>query len=149
ARPPGLPLAQGEDAPALAARRGDARAPGPVTRLLLLFDVDGTLFLTGDPLAGRALVETLQDRFDVRLPPNAIERVDHEGQTTMRIARLVLDAAGVAAVTIDAGLASWCSEFTTRYLELVADADTSGWQAAPGAAHALERLEEAGHSLAL
>ena len=56
-------------------------------RLLVLLDVDGTLFLTHDPLAGRALQETLGERFGVRLHDDAIEQVDHEAQTSLRIAR--------------------------------------------------------------
>ncbi|HET7808360.1 MAG TPA: haloacid dehalogenase-like hydrolase [Gaiellaceae bacterium] len=120
-----------------------------MTRLLVLLDVDGTLFLTDDPLAGRALVESLADPFDVHLPPDAIGRVDHRGQTSLRIARLVLEAAGVAAATIDDGLAAWCPAFARRYLELLSGADTSAWRAAPGAERALERLEEGGHRLAL
>jgi beta-phosphoglucomutase-like phosphatase (HAD superfamily) len=58
--------------------------------LLVLFDVDGTLFLTHDPLAGEAMSETLEERFDVALQPDAADRVDHLGETTLRIARLVL-----------------------------------------------------------
>ena len=118
-------------------------------RLLVLFDVDGTLFLTHDPLAGQALHETLQERFGVRLPDDAIEHVDHEGQTSLRIARLVLEAAGVEAGRVGDGLAEWCPRFAERYIELLAHADTSGWRAAPGAEQALERLAAAGHRLAL
>jgi phosphoglycolate phosphatase len=118
-------------------------------RLLVLFDVDGTLFLTHDPLAGQALHETLQERFGVRLPDDAIEHVDHEGQTSLRIARLVLEAAGVEAGRVGDGLAEWCPRFAERYIELLAYADTSGWRAAPGAEQALERLAAAGHRLAL
>ena len=120
-----------------------------MTRLLVLLDVDGTLLLTDDPLAGRALVPSLEERFDVRLPPDAIGRVDHRGQTSLRIGRLVLEAAGVAPATIDDGLAAWCPAFARRYLELLSGADTSGWRAAPGAERALERLAGAGHRLAL
>ena len=117
-------------------------------QLLVLLDVDGTLFLTDDPLAGRALRETLEERFDVQLPEDAVERVDHVGQTSLRIARLVLEAAGLAGV--DAGrFAAWCPRFAECYLELLAEADTSGWRAAPGAAGALEQLRAAGHRLAL
>ena len=118
-------------------------------RLLVLFDVDGTLFLTDDPLAGQALHETLQERFGVRLPDDAIEHVDHEGQTSLRIARLVLEAAGVDAERVDDGLAGWCPRFAERYVELVAHADTSGWRAAPGAEQSLAQLTTAGHRLAL
>jgi phosphoglycolate phosphatase len=113
--------------------------------LLVLFDVDGTLFLTHDPLAGQALRETLSERFGVELPADALDRVDHEGQTSLRIGRLVLRDAGVDPPE----LGPWCDEFAGRYLELLAEADTSGWQAAPGAEGALARLQDAGHRLAL
>jgi phosphoglycolate phosphatase len=116
-------------------------------RLLVLFDVDGTLFLTDDPLAGRALYETLEQCFAVRLPADAIEHVDHTGQTSLRIARLVLEAADTGVDPDD--LAAWCPHFAERYLELLAAADTSGWRAAPNAHAALERLQRAGHRLAL
>ena len=116
-----------------------------MTPLLVLFDVDGTLFLTHDPLLGRALRETLGERFGVELPEDALERVDHEGQTSLRIGRLVLRGAGVD----EPELVPWCAEFANRYLELLSKADTSGWRAALGAEEALERLEAAGHRLAL
>jgi len=116
-----------------------------LTPLLVLFDVDGTLFLTHDPLLGRALRETLSAHFGVELPEDALERVDHEGQTSLRIGRLVLEDAGLDQP--DLGL--WCAQFGSRYLELLRGADTSGWRAAPGAEEALERLEAAGHRLAL
>jgi phosphoglycolate phosphatase len=118
-------------------------------RLLVLFDVDGTLFLTKDPLAGQALHETLNERFAVRLPEDAIEHVDHEGQTSLRIARLVLEAAGVYAGRLEDGLADWCPRFAERYVELLARADTSGWRAAPDAEQTLARLAASGHRLAL
>ena len=133
----------------MAPRRGDARAPRDLTRFLVLLDVDGTLFLTHDPLATEAMRETLEERFELRLRQDAPERVDHDGQTALRIARLVLAEAGVEAGRIDAGLAGWCPRFAERYLELLATADTSGWQAARGAGEILERLERAGHLLAL
>jgi phosphoglycolate phosphatase len=116
-----------------------------LTPLLVLFDVDGTLFLTDDPLTGRALRATLSERFRVELPEDALERVDHEGQTSLRIARLVLRDAGRDAPE----LGSWCVEFASRYLELLSEADTSGWQAAPGAEESLARLQAAGNHLAL
>src|SRR5919202_1301213 len=60
-----LPRADREVAAEMAPRRIDARAAWPVTPLLALFDVDGTLFLTHDPLAGLALRETLAERYGV------------------------------------------------------------------------------------
>jgi len=116
-----------------------------LTPLLVLFDVDGTLFLTHDPLAGRALRESLSERFRVELPEDALERVDHEGQTSLRIGRLVLRDAGLDAPE----LGPWCAEFAKRYLELLSDADTSDWQAASGAEESLARLQAAGQRLAL
>jgi phosphoglycolate phosphatase len=116
-----------------------------LTPLLVLFDVDGTLFLTHDPLAGRALRETLSERFSVELPEDALERVDHEGQTSLRIGRLVLRDAGLDAPE----LGPWCAEFAKRYLELLSEADTSDWQAASGAEESLARLQAAGQRLAL
>jgi phosphoglycolate phosphatase-like HAD superfamily hydrolase len=120
-----------------------------VSRLLVLLDVDGTLFLTHDPLAPEAMRETLEEHFELRLRPNAPERVDHDGQTALCIARLVLAEAGVEPRRVDAGLAGWCPRFAERYLELLATAETGGWRAAPGAEETLERLERAGHVLAL
>jgi phosphoglycolate phosphatase-like HAD superfamily hydrolase len=118
-------------------------------QLLVLLDVDGTLFLTDDPLAGIALHETLGPLYGVELPEDAIDRVDHAGQTSLRIARLVLRDAGVEDAEITPGLAAWCPQFASRYCELLAAADTSGWRAAPGAEASLERLQGAGHRLAL
>ena len=120
-----------------------------MTQLFVLLDVDGTLFLTHDPLAGIALRETLGPLYGVDLPEDALERVDHVGQTSLRIARLVLRDAGLRDYEITRGLAGWCPRFAARYCELLAAADTSGWQAAPGAKGSLERLAEAGHRLAL
>jgi phosphoglycolate phosphatase-like HAD superfamily hydrolase len=58
--------------------------------LLALFDVDGTLLLSHDELALEAFIETLAERFPVVPSPDALDRVDHPGQTALRIARLVL-----------------------------------------------------------
>jgi phosphoglycolate phosphatase len=120
-----------------------------LTALLALFDLDGTLFLTHDPLSGRALVQTLDQVYDVEVPAAAPANVEHRGLTAKRIARNVLRAAGVAETAVDERLDPWCAAFAERYLELLAEADTSGWEARPGAAEGLGRLQAEGVRLAL
>ena len=92
---------------------------GHLMTLLVLFDVDGTLLLRHDPLATRAFLQTLSTRFGVDLPEDAVTRVDHPGQTSLRIARLVLRDAGLGGESIDSGLPDWCTEYSDRYLELL------------------------------
>ena len=113
-----------------------------LSRTLVLFDIDGTLFLTSDPLVGRATLDAVEEVYGLRLPADAIGKVDHPGQTAQRITRLVLEAAGVDDEHVDAGLARWCGLVSDRYLELLADADTSHWQHAPGAPETLAALSE-------
>ena len=117
--------------------------------LLALFDVDGTLFLTDDPLSSEALLATLRELYRVDPPENAVEQVDHRGQTAKRIARLVLNAEGIDDAAVDERLDECCSRFAARYVTMLAAADTSPWQAAPGAAEALTRLQDVGIRLAL
>jgi phosphoglycolate phosphatase-like HAD superfamily hydrolase len=116
---------------------------------LALFDVDGTLFLTHDPLAGEALRTSLEAAYAVRLPDDPLAGLDHAGQTSLRLAHLVLRSAGLPDEQIDPRLDEWCTAFSARYLELLAGADTASWRAAPGAADALSSLDAAGVQLAL
>jgi phosphoglycolate phosphatase len=120
-----------------------------LTALLALFDLDGTLFLTHDPLSGRALVATLEQVYGVQVPADAPANVEHRGLTAKRIGRNVLRGAGVADAAVDERLDTWCAAFAERYLELLADADTSGWAPRPGAAEGLARLQAAGVRLVL
>jgi phosphoglycolate phosphatase len=120
-----------------------------LTALLALFDLDGTLFLTHDPLSGRALVATLEQVYDVQVPAGAPANVEHRGLTAKRIGRNVLRAAGVADAAVDERLDTWCAAFAERYLELLAAADTSGWALRPGAAEGLARLQTEGVRLGL
>jgi phosphoglycolate phosphatase len=120
-----------------------------LTALLALFDLDGTLFLTHDPLNGRALVATLEQVYDVQVPADALANVEHRGLAAKRIGRNVLRAAGVADAAVDERLDTWCAAFAERYLELFADADTSGWAPRPGAAEGLARLQAEGIRLGL
>ena len=67
----------------------------------------------------------------MRLPDDAIGKVDHPGQTAQRITRLVLEAAGMDDEHIDGGLPQWCELVSGRYLDLLADSDTSHWEVGP------------------
>jgi phosphoglycolate phosphatase-like HAD superfamily hydrolase len=109
--------------------------------MLVLFDVDKTLFMTSDPLMGQATTDAIEAIWGLKLPRDAIKDVDHAGQTAMRITREVLRAAGLGDDEIDPHLSHWCSEASRRYLELLANADTSDWAAAEGAADALRQIE--------
>ena len=120
-----------------------------MTPLLALFDLDGTLFLTHDPLSGRVLVETLEQTFGIEVDPDAPANVEHRGLTSKRIGRNVLRAAGLPDAAIDERLDRWCARFADRYVELLAEADTTGWATRPGAAAGLARLESRGVRLAL
>ena len=120
-----------------------------MTALLALFDLDGTLFLTHDPLSGIALVETLDHVYGIEVAADAPANVEHRGLTAKRIARNVLRAAGLADPAIDGRLDPWCAAFALRYLELLDEADTSAWEARQGAAEGLARLRSADVHLAL
>jgi phosphoglycolate phosphatase len=133
----------------MAQRCGDAGAARHLTVLLALFDLDGTLFLTHDPISGRALVATLQQVYHVDVPAEAPANVEHRGLTAKRIARNVLRAVGLTDEAVDERLDPWCGRFGDRYLELIAEADTSSWRARPGAAEGLARLRAAGIRVAL
>ena len=133
----------------MAPRRGDAGAARHLSGLLALFDLDGTLFLTHDPLSGRALRATLDEVYGVEVAANAPDNVEHRGLTAQRIARNVLREAGLSDDEIDGRLPFWCSRYAERYLELLAVSDTRAWEARPGAAEGLARLETAGVRLAL
>jgi phosphoglycolate phosphatase len=117
-------------------------------RLLVLFDVDGTLFLTPDSLYGEALVESVRDVYGHELTRDALARSDNAGETARAGVRNLLHAEGFAGDVIDAGLERWTERLTERYLELLADADTGHWKVAPGAVETLERLRHE-HRLAL
>jgi len=120
-----------------------------LTALLALFDLDGTLFLTHDPISGQALVQTLEQAYGREVARDAPANVEHRGLTAKRIARNVLRAAGLTDAQIDSYLDPWCTLYAERYLELLADADPTDWQARPGAGEGLARLQRAGVRLAL
>jgi phosphoglycolate phosphatase-like HAD superfamily hydrolase len=109
--------------------------------LLVLFDVDKTLFLNSDPLMGRATTDAIETVWGLRVPGDAIRGVNHAGQTATRIAREILRLEGLSDEDIDPSLARWCEEASVRYLELLEDADTSDWRAPEGTAEALSQIE--------
>ena len=101
---------------------------------LALFDVDGTLLLTPDRVAVRAILEAV----DPSLPEEAFTRVARPGQTALRQVEQLLGHAP------DEG---WCGRAERRYEELLGD--TSSWRTPEGAAEVLAELELGGVRLAL
>ena len=109
--------------------------------MLVLFDVDKTLFMTSDPLMGQATTEAIETVWGLKLPGDAIKGVNHPGQTATRITREILRADGLDDDEINPLLGRWCEEASRRYLELLADTDTSHWEAAEGAGEVLPTIE--------
>src|SRR5262245_4435146 len=97
--------------------------------------------MTSDPLLGQATADAIDAVWGLTLPQDAIRGVNHPGQTALRITREILRAAGLVDDEIDPHLGHWCAEASHRYLKLLADADTSHWAAADGAADALRLIE--------
>jgi phosphoglycolate phosphatase-like HAD superfamily hydrolase len=103
---------------------------------LVLFDVDGTLLLTHDEVYVEANRIALTEVFG-----SAPDGADVPGDTATAHTRRALAAAGFRAAEIDAGMPRWCGSFSAHYLELLADADTSQWEAGPGAHDAIAALD--------
>jgi phosphoglycolate phosphatase-like HAD superfamily hydrolase len=103
---------------------------------LVLFDVDGTLLLSHDDVYVEANRDALREVFG-----EAPEGPDLPGDTATAHTRRALSDAGYTNVEIDAGLPRWCEAFCSRYLELLAARDTSGWRPAPHAAATLAQIE--------
>jgi phosphoglycolate phosphatase-like HAD superfamily hydrolase len=99
---------------------------------LVLFDVDGTLFLTSDPLLGVSLAAALG-------VPNRLRELDHAGRTIAWQARSLLDGATPPD--------DWCARVERRYVEQLGE--TWHWEAPEGTAEALGELEGDGVRLAL
>ena len=101
---------------------------------LALFDVDGTLLLTPDLAAVRAIL----DAIDPSLPIEAFTRLPHPGQTSLWQVEELLGHAP------DPG---WCARAEDRYRELLGD--TSHWRKPEAAEDVLAELERRGVRLAL
>ena len=102
----------------------------------MLFDIDGTLLLTHDQVYVEAARAALEEVYGTDA-----EGPDVPGDTATAHVRRALRAAGVDSAEIDAGLGRWCSSFSTRYVELLAEANTSHWKLAPHAAEAIAAVE--------
>jgi phosphoglycolate phosphatase-like HAD superfamily hydrolase len=101
---------------------------------LALFDVDGTLLLTPDLVAVRALLDSI----DPSLPDDAFLRLEAAGQTALWQVEQILGHKPDP---------SWCRRAEERYRELLGD--TSHWRAPDRAAEVLAELERRGVRLAL
>jgi phosphoglycolate phosphatase-like HAD superfamily hydrolase len=113
-------------------------------RLLLLWDIDGTLLRYGGAREhAAALIQALNELYLLDLPPDAVQHVRPMGKTDRRIAREVLAAAGVDATPGD--------EWVARVWELYRDTDLSRLRqgAMDGSDDALRWAAEAGHVNAL
>src|SRR3954465_563529 len=113
-------------------------------RLLLLWDIDGTLLQYGGAREhAAALVRALNEIYMLDLPAAAVQQVRPMGKTDRRIAREVLAAAGVDGTP--------GGEWTNRVWELYQQADLSRLRqgAMDGADEALRWAADAGHVNAL
>jgi len=99
---------------------------------LVLFDVDGTLLLTHDEVYVEANRLALNEVYGT-----APDGPDVPGDTATAHTRRALAAAGFSTEQIDAGLTAWCKAFAAHYVRLLAGADTSHWEAGPGAHEAV------------
>ena len=96
--------------------------------LLVLLDVDGTLLLSHDPLVGKAMVDAARELFGVAVDADALV----PGETALRQGREL----GLTAPD----LAPWCTRVGERYVEMLAHADTSGWQVPEGVEASLDEV---------
>jgi phosphoglycolate phosphatase len=100
--------------------------------LLVLFDVDGTLLLSHDPLVGEAMVQVARELFGMGVDVEALG----PGETTLRQGREL----GLPGP----GLTRWCARVGDRYVDLLAPADTSGWRVPDGVETTLTDVERLG-----
>jgi phosphoglycolate phosphatase-like HAD superfamily hydrolase len=113
-------------------------------RLLLLWDIDGTLLQYGGAREhAAALIQALNEVYGLELPGDAVQRVRPMGKTDRQIAREVLAAAGVDAEPGD--------EWVERVWQLYQEADLGRLRqgAMDGAEQALRWARDAGHVNAL
>jgi phosphoglycolate phosphatase-like HAD superfamily hydrolase len=113
-------------------------------RLLLLWDIDGTLLQYGGAREhAAALIQALNEVYGLDLAPDAVQQVRPMGKTDQRIATEVLAAAGVDARPGD--------EWMSRAWQLYRKADLGRLRQGTmdGAGQALQWALDAGHVNAL
>jgi phosphoglycolate phosphatase-like HAD superfamily hydrolase len=113
-------------------------------RLLLLWDIDGTLLQYGGAREhAAALIQALRETYGVDLRDDAVSQIRPMGKTDRQIAREVLAAAGVHSSPGD--------EWVERVWQLYQEADLGRLRqgAMAGAREALEWAADSGHVNAL
>jgi phosphoglycolate phosphatase len=113
--------------------------------VLLLLDVDGTLFLTDDPLVGEVTAAAAREVWGIDIAPDCLAQPIHEGALALGQMRALAHEAGVPEREIDAGLVRWCAVHAELYLARLAETDTSAWHAADEAEATLTELETRAH----
>src|SRR5205085_7665207 len=86
---------------------------------------------------GRSRACGLGDRARAGVPRGAL----HAGGLALGQMHALARRAGVPEPEIDAALPRWCALHAELYLARLAETDTSGWQAAPGAEETLTELQ--------
>ncbi len=131
----------------MAASRSSHTADPGIT-LLLLWDIDGTLLRYGAAREhAAALVQALNEVYGLELPGDAVQRVGPWGKTDQRIARELLEGAGVAPELIGERRQDWIDRMWALYRQT--DLGRLAGGAADGAEDALAWAAEAGHVNAL
>ena len=115
----------------------------PADRVLVLFDIDGTLVRAGDPAHHDAFDAALVAVFGVDA---TIAGVPLAGRLDHQIARDALTTAGVDDAAIDAGLPDLVAHMGAGYADVVAPGARVA-RRLPGVPATLERLRDAGVAL--
>ena len=124
-----------------------ARRAPILHRVLVLFDIDGTLLLGTPEAHTTALADAAQDVYGVPATADDVLAIAPAGRTDREIARLVLRRHGVADEVIAEGLAAWVARASALYPAL--EPLLRPARPAPGAAQALADLAADGAALAL
>ena len=108
-------------------------------RLLLLFDLDGTLLVDDAYAHGRAMVQAARSVWQVDLPDDAVLRIAPRGKTDRQILRDMLATVNVREGAVDERLAEWESAAAEAFAT-EAEAVGGRWRPRPGVDDALRVL---------